>query len=575
MGGGNTKLSAPLSGSLSRHKKWQSGTFTSNQDTFTSLEDELNKPLDGSDLNSGLANEEVLKEVKRLRKLIFSESKKAASMHRHHTPSHRISIVSRDMLYGQGKENGSNDEFETRWQRKKEIQSKMRKSSSSNTSEAVLNLMKDSHRHVQLVANSVQTSSGESISVEDDAHAHAQKFVHCDYSDRNVAILVSDLRGFTSTTRKYGIVHFASIIVRMRQLVLPIFAQYKALNINTEADNFITVFPDAQCAVLAALNMKVVLEKYNDSLSDDRQHFKVRLNGIGVSCGKDVLLDTEGNLHGKPAHDAYHIGEDVCANGVVLVTPFVATEIDDLIKSGAINVIDFKNEKEDPGTVFKHVSIGTMPMEPELVSTDDLRYLPKQLSLFASRHDPATDITSVDMQIANQFKTTYTAMMYHLDVDSVEEHGALQLIVLQAISLSILRPVFSKFNAIELEPELFVFHDACDAVLAVLDAKTAIEHYNSNLPEEHKNDAINIHGWGIHHGTMIFVDGTDIHWGDPVNTASKLGQDLAQNGDLLISKSVEELIRDNPILSAEGGVQFESRMLKRSNVDFPAFCVQK
>ena len=61
--------------------------------------------------------------------------------------------------------------------------------------------------------------------VEEEAHAHVQNFINTDYSDREVAVLVSDLRGFTSTTRKYGIVHFASIIVRMRQLVLPIFAK--------------------------------------------------------------------------------------------------------------------------------------------------------------------------------------------------------------------------------------------------------------------------------------------------------------------------------------------------------------
>jgi len=36
------------------------------------------------------------------------------------------------------------------------------------------------------------------------------------YYHEQVTILVSDLSGFTSTTRKHGIVHFASIIVRMR-----------------------------------------------------------------------------------------------------------------------------------------------------------------------------------------------------------------------------------------------------------------------------------------------------------------------------------------------------------------------
>jgi len=63
------------------------------------------------------------------------------------------------------------------------------------------------------------------------------------------------LSGFTSTTRKHGIVHFASIIVRMRQICLPIFEKRKASFITTEADNFIVVFEDTTNAVLAALEM--------------------------------------------------------------------------------------------------------------------------------------------------------------------------------------------------------------------------------------------------------------------------------------------------------------------------------
>ena len=51
---------------------------------------------------------------------------------------------------------------------------------------------------------------------------------------------------------------------------------------------------------------------------------------------------------------------------------------------------------------------------------------------------------------------------------------------------------------------------------------------------------------------MIFVEGTDIHWGDPVNTASKLGQDLATNNDLLISSVVHGLSKTAMKSPAEG-----------------------
>ena len=55
-----------------------------------------------------------------------------------------------------------------------------------------------------------------------------------------------------------GIVHFASIIVRMRQLVLPIFKEHNAPNITTEADNFITILPDSQSAVVLQLRCKIL-----------------------------------------------------------------------------------------------------------------------------------------------------------------------------------------------------------------------------------------------------------------------------------------------------------------------------
>ena len=111
------------------------------------------------------------------------------------------------------------------------------------------------------------------------------------YEKHHVAILVSDLSGFTSTTRKWGIVHMASIIVRMRQLCLPCLTRRGAIYITTEADNFICIFADTVQAVLAGLEMQAVLDAYKESLSKEREHFKVKLNGVGVHCGKGVLLD--------------------------------------------------------------------------------------------------------------------------------------------------------------------------------------------------------------------------------------------------------------------------------------------
>lgn len=226
--------------------------------------------------------------------------------------------------------------------------------------------------------------------------------------------------------------------------------------------------------------------------------------------------------------------------------------------------------------MFKKISIGILPTETELVPTDDLIFLPPQLGLFAARHDPKKtneDIAKLDKEIADKFKSNFTALMYHLDLESGEEKGgANQAIVVKAISLSVIRPIFAKYHAIELEDELFIFYETSDSVLAVLEVKVALAHYNEQLTKEHQAEKLNIHGWGIHNGTMIFVEGTDIHWGDPVNTASKLGQDLAENGDVLISSSAYQIAQHHHKL-CDGSVNFEPRTLTRSGVEFSAFCV--
>ena len=69
---------------------------------------------------------------------------------------------------------------------------------------------------------------------------------------------------------------------------------------------------------------------------------------------------------------------------------------------------------------------------------------------------------------------------------------------------------------------------------------------------------------------MIFIRGTDVHWGDPVNTSSKLGQDVAVNGEILITTPVYKSIERNPDFQ---GVQFIPRKFTKSGVEFTCYAV--
>ena len=77
-----------------------------------------------------------------------------------------------------------------------------------------------------------------------------------------------------------------------------------------------------------------------------------------------------------------------------------------------------------------------------------------------------------------------------------------------------------------------VFPEVEQAVDAALDLDRSLEMANTMLPEEY-----DMHGeFGIGHGEVLVVENEDIY-GSEVNLASKLGEDLAQRGEILLTES--------------------------------------
>src|SRR6266540_2394339 len=57
------------------------------------------------------------------------------------------------------------------------------------------------------------------------------------------AVFVLDMSGFSLITRKYGIVHYLSMVRRMQLTTEPIVKSYGGSMIKYEADNCFAVFP--------------------------------------------------------------------------------------------------------------------------------------------------------------------------------------------------------------------------------------------------------------------------------------------------------------------------------------------
>ena len=129
------------------------------------------------------------------------------------------------------------------------------------------------------------------------------------------AVFVLDMSGFSLLTRKYGIVHYLSMVRRMQMTTEPIVKSYGGFMIKYEADNCFAVFPDPLSAVNAAIAMQHAFRAENLVTSDDLD--------IHISCGIDygkILIVGHEDCFGDPVNRASKMGEDLAVAGEILVT---------------------------------------------------------------------------------------------------------------------------------------------------------------------------------------------------------------------------------------------------------------
>jgi adenylate cyclase len=129
------------------------------------------------------------------------------------------------------------------------------------------------------------------------------------------AVFILDMSGFSMLTRKYGIVHYLSMVRRMQLTTEPIVKSYGGSMIKYEADNCFALFPDPLSAVNAAVAMQHAFEASNLMTSDDLDIFI----SCGIDYGKILVINGE-DCFGDAVNRASKLGEDVAAAKEVLIT---------------------------------------------------------------------------------------------------------------------------------------------------------------------------------------------------------------------------------------------------------------
>lgn len=382
-----------------------------------------------------------------------------------------------------------------------------------------------------------------------------------------VSILVSDMSGFTRTVREHGILHFASIIARKRQICMPIFKRHGAVKILTEGDDLIAIFKDVLRCALAAVEMVQTIDVVNAALGEDRKGFAINLGGVGVHCGMGIIIDKHGTVSGEPFRGAYYLGETLSDEGNIL---FSSAVVDRVRLDPTFATASFTEGGDNNMMAFVVTGAASLVQE-NIPDADDPSHLDPELLPLAKRHLLGADVAAVDAQMAKQHIKQCTVLMFDLDLAGIgPEPKDSEVLCAKFYALELISDILKRRSGRGLEDLLWIFENVTDALLAALDVRQAIRTLATDPTPN--TPRFEVTGYGIHCGSLLLIEGTDVHWGDPVNTASKLGQDMATGGQILATQMVKDAALSDPRCE---DLHFDERSMVMSGVEFVYFSVEK
>lgn len=132
--------------------------------------------------------------------------------------------------------------------------------------------------------------------------------------EKEKTIFVLDMSGFSRVVQRYGIVHYLSMIRRMRRFVDPAVARNQGVVVKFEADNCFAVFDKPDNALAAAIDIHHDLEVANLVTADESDVL------VSIGIGHGTILLACDDMYGNELNLASKLGEDVAERGEILLT---------------------------------------------------------------------------------------------------------------------------------------------------------------------------------------------------------------------------------------------------------------
>lgn len=130
-----------------------------------------------------------------------------------------------------------------------------------------------------------------------------------------LAVVFTDLSGFSRGVAAFGILHFLQVIRTQRRTLEPVVTGWGGRILKQEADSLLMVFPRPQAAIRAAFDMHEATRAHDR----DRPPEEWLPLCVGVGFGR-VLRVGDHDVYGAEVNAASKLGEDLARAGEVLAT---------------------------------------------------------------------------------------------------------------------------------------------------------------------------------------------------------------------------------------------------------------
>lgn len=353
-------------------------------------------------------------------------------------------------------------------------------------------------------------------------------------------LFCSDMSGFSRICKEEGILHFLSLVKMMQSIMLPLLEARGGVLVKVAADNLFVVFDDPKQAVRAAWDCKTAAKAFSKGKSANDS---IKMS-IGLAMG-DMWVVEGADVFGDAAHVAFKLGEDISSKEV-LVGPNVYSHL------GPNDYIYEAREEDIAGVMTTYYKLDTkgqwpLPPMPERIrpvinppinSEEPLDFV----TLLARRQgcDRPEDKHKVDVLMNKRFtsKKAVLVVEMHEQAEISRRDGVLsyisQVLRMKRICSSSVADWRGKcVRAVETKVvgQVFaLFDNPADAVACALECA----HDCHNEPFEL--------ACGIGFTDVLDLDACNV-FGDAVNMAFKLGEDVAGENEILVTENVVNAIR--------------------------------